>query len=313
MKRVIVTGADGFVGSNIVASFLQAGWFVYALDLAYRNPAFAAQSTRNLRLIGSDCAVLPSLEADALIHAAAITATPVERGETPEANLRANIEPMLSVMEYANRQGIGRSVYISSTAALGITPTTLIDETRSPRPGAVYGLAKAIMESAIEAMRRGYARDFLCARLGAIYGPCEFARPTRPKLSLAARMILAALTRKEIIVRRPDERRQWTYAPDIGRALIALVEAEKPKHGLYNLACDARLSNLEVAAQIAEVLNGVSVRVAEEDAPGPPASQFGWLDNSRLRRDIGFSDWRPMSERTLEPTLQSIRTRISDA
>ena len=47
-------------------------------------------------------------------------------------------------------------------------------------------------------------------------GPYEFARATRPKLSMVARMMIAALTREEIIVDRPAERRQWTYAPDIG-------------------------------------------------------------------------------------------------
>ena len=313
MKRVIITGAAGFVGSNIVAAFLEAGWFVYAADLEYKKPEFSRRSTDSLQLVGSDCLDLPALDAEALIHAAAVTATPAERGETPEANLRANIEPMLSVMEYANRQGIGRSVYLSSAAALGLTPARSIDESRSPQPRSVYGLAKAIMENTIETMRRDYRREFICVRLGAIYGPCEFARATRPKLSMVARMIIAALTRGEIIVDRPAARRQWTYAPDIGRALVALVDADKLDHGLYNLCGDARPSNLDVAAQITELLSGVALRIAEAEAPEPTAASFGWLDNSRLRRDIGFSDWTGMSAPTLEATLRSIRLRMTDA
>lgn len=313
MKRVIITGAAGFVGSNIAAIFLEAGWLVYAVDRRQANPAFAGPSSERLRIIASDCSDLPPLNADLLIHAAAITATPAERGETPEANLRANLDPLLSVMEYAERQRIARSVFISSAAVFGSAPSMSIAESAPKQPGSVYGLAKSIMEDAVETMRATCQRDFVCVRLGAIYGPNEIARSTRPKLSLVGQMIGAALNHSEIVVQRPQEQRQWTYAPDIGRGLIALAEAEALDHGLYNLAGDERRSNLEVAEQIAKLAGGVSVRIDQEEAPEPGSSSAGWLDNSRFRRDIGFSDWTPMSERTLETTLRSIRTRTTDA
>ena len=80
MKRVIVSGANGFVGANIVAACLEAGISVSAVDLGFDNPAYSAFSGENLQLIKADCAELPPLAADALIHAAFITATPEERG-----------------------------------------------------------------------------------------------------------------------------------------------------------------------------------------------------------------------------------------
>ena len=313
MRRVIITGAGGFVGSNIVAAFLDAGWLVYAVDRTDAKPAFAELSTERLQQIVSDCSDLPPLYADILVHAAAITATPGARGETPEANLRANIDPLLSVMEYAERQRIARSIFISSAAVFGNTKPMPIDESRPTRPRNVYALAKLIMEDTVSTMRATYQRDFFCVRLGAIYGPNEIARSTRPKLSLVAEMMGTALNQGEIVLRQPQERRQWTYAPDIGRALIALADVDKLDHGLYNLAGDERLSNLEVAKELAEVVGGVSVRIAQEEASETAPSGSGWLDNRRFRRDIGFSDWTPMSKRTLGATLKSIRARISNA
>ena len=59
MKRVIVTGANGFVGCNIVAAFLEAGWVVNAVDRVFENPAYSHLSAERLRLIESDCANLP--------------------------------------------------------------------------------------------------------------------------------------------------------------------------------------------------------------------------------------------------------------
>ena len=313
-KRVIVTGANGFVGCNIVAAFLDAGWVVNAVDHVFDNPAYSHLSAERLRLIASDCANLAPLAAEALVHAAAITATPAARGESPEANLHANLDSLLSIMEYAHRQRIGRAVFISSAAVFGSTPATPIDETRPPQPLGVYGVAKALLEDVVETMRHEYGRDVACARLGGIYGPYEFVRSSRPKLSLVAQMISAALGRRMIEVVRSEEQRQWTYAPDIGRALVALMNAEKLSHGLYNLACGERLSDLEVARQLASLIDGLTVRnAAGEEVPDPPSSRLGWLDNSRLRRDVGFSDWTNMSERTLEPTLDSIREGIANA
>ena len=313
MRRVIITGAGGFVGSNIVAAFLQAGWLVYAVDLTEAKPAFAEASSAKLRTIVADCSNLPPLNADMLIHAAAITATPEARGETPEANLRANCDPLLSIMEYVGRQGIGRSIFISSAAVFGNTPPAPLDESRARKPRNVYGLAKSIMEDAVSTMRRAYGRDFVCVRLGAIYGPNEVVRSTRPVLSLVAQMMDAALKHSEIAMQRPQERRQWTYAPDIGRALIALADADVLDYGLYNVASDERLSNLEIAKQIAEMAGGVSLRINPAEVSERASSGAGWLDNSRLRADIGFSDWTPMSGSTLEATMQNIQPRLRDA
>lgn len=313
MRRVIITGANGFVGSNIAAEFSQADWLVYAVDRIEAKLGVAGLSTGRIRQIVADCADLPALNADLLIHAAAITATPEERGEEPEANLRANIDPLLSVMEYSERQRIPRSVFVSSAAVFGEAPDPPFDESSPRRPRTVYGLAKTFMEDAVAMMRRVYRREFVCVRLGAIYGPNELVRATRPKLSLVAQMIGEALKEGEIVVNQPLQRRQWTYAPDIGRAMIALADAEPLNHGLYNLAGDERLSNLEVARQIAGIMDGLPLRIKRTEASERGSSNAGWLDSSRFRADIGFGDWTKMSKSTLDATLQSIKSGMSNA
>ena len=180
MKGVIVTGANGFVGCNIVAALLKAGYAVTAVDLAFDNPAYGQMPAGNLRCLTADCVKLPPLKAEALIHAAAVTASPEARGESPEDNLRANIEPLLAVSAYAQRQGIGRTIFISSTAVFGNAPAAARGEADPPRPLGVYGVTKALLEHTVATLRLEYGRDALAARLGAIYGPWEYARSTRP-------------------------------------------------------------------------------------------------------------------------------------
>ncbi len=312
--RVIVTGANGFLGANIVAACLDAGVAVAALDLTFDNPAYTRFASENLQLIESNCVEMPAIAADALIHAAFITATPEERGETPESNLRANIDPLLSVMEYARHHGVGREIYVSSAAVHRCTPESVVFESLPQRPLGVYGVAKSLMEQLVETMRSVHGRDCLCVRPGSIYGPYEYRRSTRPRLSNVALMMISALTRREIVVDQPDERSEWTYAPDIGRALIALLKADSLNYALYQVASGDVISNMELSQRIASLMDGVIVRFAEPEAQRvAQRKETRILDTSRLAQDVGFSDWSKMSELTLRRSLESISASAADA
>ena len=314
MKRVIVTGANGFVGCNIVSALSKKGWRVCALDREFDNPAVANWNRNRVESVSASCADMPLIPADALVHAAFVTATPEDRGETPEDNLRANIEPLLQVMAFAEAQAIRRSVFISSNAVYRNTPATTIDETRPPNPLGVYAVAKTLMEHTVDTLRHVHRRDMVCARLGGVYGSYEYGRATRPKLSMIGQMMHDALTKGEIIVSTPAEKRQWTLAEDIGRAIAALVEADSLNYSLYNLAGGERKSDLEIARMIQGLAEGVSLKVAPgNESPMPSPEKLGWLDNGRLKRDTGFSEWTAMSRDTLATVLASLAGQVSDA
>ena len=314
MKRVIVTGANGFVGCNIVVALAQGGWLVSALDLEFDNPAVASWDHDRVERLRASCADMPPIPADALVHAAFVTARPEERGESPEDNLRANIEPLLQAMEYAQAGAIRRSIFISSNAVFRHTPATLVDEMRPPDPLGAYGVAKTMMEQTVDTMRHWHGRDMVCARLGGVYGGYEFRRPTRPKLSMVGQMMQDALSKGEIVVSRPAELRQWTLAADIGRAIAALLGADMLRHSLYNLASSERKSDLEIARMIQGLVAGLRLRLpSANDSPTQSPVKLGWLDNSRLRRDTGFDDWTAMSQDVLARALTSLAGQVGNA
>lgn len=314
MKRVIVTGANGFVGSNIVSALAQGGWQVCALDREFDNLAAATWNQNRVERVQAHCADMPAMPADALVHAAFVTATPEDRGESPEDNLRANIEPLLQVMEYAEAESIHRCVFISSNAVFRKTPATLVDEMRPPDPLGVYGVAKTLMERMVDTMRHLHGRDIVCARLGGVYGSYEYRRSTRPKLSMVGQMMHDALSKGEIVVSTPAELRQWTLAADIGRAIAALLSAESLNHSLYNLASGERLSDLAVARMIQGLVEGVRLSLPSGyESPARSPEKLGWLDNSRLRRDTDFDDWTAMSQDALARALTSLAGQVRDA
>ena len=140
-------------------------------------------------------------------------------------------------------------------------------------------------------MRNRYGRDVYVRRgLAASTVLMNFPRASRPKLSMVGRMLHEALKQGEIKIERPDEQAEWTYAPDIGRALGALVEAESLNHALYQLASGERLSRLHIARQIQQRLSMGSAFASSTDteATEPPITRLGWLDTSRLEQDTGF-------------------------
>lgn len=304
MKRVIVTGANGFIGSNIVSELIPLGWRVYAVDLAFDNPACDTWDRARVDMINSSCESLPDLSADALIHGAFITASPEARGESPEQNLRANLDPLLGMMAYAEHNNIARSIYISSSGVYRTMPDTLIDETRPANPLGVYAVAKTMMENLVETMRTVYQRNMICVRLGNIYGRYEYQRDTRPFLSVIGQMIHDATTTGNIKVYRPAETREWTYSADIGRAVHALLTAGTLNYPLYHLASGERMSNLSLAYLIQSAIESATIEIVDETLDNKPKlTRLGTLDNSRLFQDTGFKDWTTLTSGILTPLL----------
>jgi UDP-glucose 4-epimerase len=297
-QRILVTGASGFVGSNIVQVLLDEGQRVIATDRAF-DPALVLQwqgqsSARGIELIECDAVHLPSLKVDTLIHAAAITASPQAYGQTPEQNFRANIEPMLAVLEWAQRNQVRRSLFISSSAIYINNAPGPYDETTLAASDGLYAVAKQTMEALVATLRHTYNRDLVVMRLSNIYGPNEQPRRTRPRVSVVAAMIQEAIETGRLRLSNEATARDWTFAPDIGQAALALLSADQLNHSLYNVASQQMFTPLEIAQTIQTLLPHVEIEFRQPTLA--ETSLRGYLVNERLRREVGFSAWTPFAE-----------------
>jgi UDP-glucose 4-epimerase len=293
-QRVLVTGAGGFVGRNIVRALLQAGHHVLALDRHFDRdvePAWRASAPGLCELIPGDVENLPAVAVDAVVHGAAITASPDEIGVTPEAHYRANLDAVLHVLDWSRRQGVRRAVVISSGAVYRATAPGPVDEQRPTSPLGLYAVAKDAAEKLVETLRAEYGRDVISVRLSNIYGPYERARASRPRISLVAKMVQAALDQGNLAVYREDPALDWTYAPDVGRAIDCLLAAPELRYHLYHVASGQQLTALDIAQAIQAALPHVSLDVrAGQDSR---RSRLGYLSSDRLRAELGFEDWTP--------------------
>ena len=287
MTRVLVTGANGFVCRNIVFTLLAAGCSVIAVDRAFDPRLAEAWAHADVTLVLSDLTQLPDLNADFVIHGAAITADPAA-GQTPEDHFRANVNPALMLLDWARDHAVQRLVFISSSAVFRGSPVAnLTEDTPVATDGLLYAVEKYSVELLIAALKQAYQRDVVAIRLGNIYGAHEFVRATRPRVSLVARLIHEALTTGHVSIPVESSPTDWTYAGDVGRALLALLEKPTLSHALYHLTSGQALSAADILAALRAALPETNL-TADTTAAAPFR---GSMRPDRLLADTGFDHW----------------------
>jgi UDP-glucose 4-epimerase len=301
-RRVLVTGAAGFVGINLVRGFAEAGWGVIAT--ARRDPdplatAFLAPvSERVAWQLGdvTDERWLDRLVAggalDTIVHAAAVTPTDaVERGATRQV-VDTNLVATLSVLEAVRTHAVPRLLFASSTGLYaGAARHAARREDEVLEPHNLYALCKFASERLVSAYVALHGCSAASVRIGSVYGPMERATRSRTGLSLVASLVAAAEDARPTRVSHPDVGRDLIHAYDVARAFVRLAEAPHLRWGVYNLAGGVPLT---VAAVLDELtsLTGVpwtSSDVDEADVGLTPGHHRDHVDLTRLEADTGFT------------------------
>ena len=302
--NVLVTGAAGFVGLNIVRRLAERDARVVAL--ARRPPDEAA-----LRFLGPlaervtwanvdvrDRAALTQVAADAhidsLIHAATVTAPLSVEKADPATILDINLGGTINALEAARQAGVRRFVFISSTGIYG-SPDDPSQPIREDRPLAISSLY-TIGKQAGEALCRRYAELFglsaVSGRLGNAYGPMERATQSRTGMSVVYLLAHAALRGQPVRVHGAERTRDFCYSDDVADAFARLALADTLHHDVYNVAGDFAAPVREVLDVLTDLLPGFRWQPADANAADVltlPASARGTLDMSRLREDVGFT------------------------
>lgn len=299
IQRILVTGAGGFVCSNIIPVLLDYGYHVIALDRAFDAALRDEWLTRwndQVELIESESTAIHNIQADAILHGAAVTAGPEEAGQSPEDNFRANLEPLLAALDWARQQKAQRAIFVSSSAVFSVSEGENTEDTPTI-PRGIYAVAKQTTESLIQTLFEEYTGDVLTIRLSSIYGIGEQSRPSRPNTSQVSGLVHEALETGQLTLHRESLARDWTFASDLGHALHQLLQLNKPRHALYNLASGERLTALAIAQAIQAVLPHVKLNILEPPDPKmASATRRGWLSSLRLRQETGFDNWTPFAE-----------------
>jgi dTDP-glucose 4,6-dehydratase len=314
VKRFLVTGGSGFIGSNLVRMLLARDpghevWNLDALTYAGRGGnladlegepryRFARFDVCDLGRASVPQPDLPAEPFDAVFHLAA--ESHVDRSTVEAVDfVRTNVLGTQAVVDWVRSGRARRLVHCSTDEVYGsLGPRGRFRETTPLAPNSPYAASKAAADLLVLAAVRthgGGALDAVVTRCSNNYGPFQFPEKLIPL------MILNALAGEPLPVYGDGRQvRDWIHVEDHGEGLIAAFERGRSGE-VYNLGGSAERENLAVVkAILAAVGRPESLIRLVEDRPGHDRRYA--IDASRARRDLG---WRPRRrfERGLRETI----------
>jgi len=169
--RVLVFGAAGFVGRNLVSSLAKSKHETLACD-AVENP-FGPQ-TKYLRVDVLDRArVFDTVKGcDSVVH---LAASPLVASiQDPAQNMRVNIEGTLNILDAARKHDVKKLIYSSASSVIGMPKYNPVDEEHPCVPKTPYAVAKKACEDYLRVYRELYSLHYVIFRFFNLYGPWQF-------------------------------------------------------------------------------------------------------------------------------------------
>ena len=312
---VLITGATGFIGVNLVEALLARGDSVVLVSPLSirpdpeRNPRGSPPAAFEVlsRLPGTlhpvigdvtdEAAmdrVFSEFQPDKVIHGAAITPGTAREREQARLTSEVNFMGTLSVLEAARRAKVDRFVYLSSGSVYGLNAFTageLDEETTVPLPDTIYSITKYAGERLSLRYRNIWDMDVVAARLGTAFGPWEWDTGVRATLSIILQITTHAAHGRQAVLPDIVGRKDWAYSRDIAGSTVAILDAASLSHQVYNLGPGVTWTVDDWCDRLTTAFPGFSHRRAE---PGEePNVGYGTGDRAlfairRLVEDVGY-------------------------
>lgn len=303
-RSVLITGAAGFIGINLVRAFAGAGYRVSAHD--HRPPSREAAgflsgqdglvswARGDIRDAGHLDGVLGDSRPANVIHAAAITPAD-EEVETERARdiFEVNLLGTVALLEASARYGVGRLIVLGSCSAIsaGGQLGNPIPEGLTGSPEGLYGVSKLAQELAVRRLGALLRLNALNVRLSQPYGPMEQPGPDRSAISPIGEWIEAAAAARPVEYVDPDAAQDWLHIEDLVRAIVILAAAPEPRYRSYNLGYGALTPVREVIAAIGRAFPDAEFRHVPGAKPNRnllPTALRPPLPAMRLADEFGY-------------------------
>lgn len=306
MRRALVTGAHGFVGSHLAAALLESGAEVRVLDRPEPRTADVGGPRRSaLDLLGiraevelaeADLCDAEGVEAavggcDSVFHLAAQTIVGVAR-ESPRETFEVNVRGAWNVFEASRREGVERVVFASSDKAYGVSPELPYREDFALRAAFPYDASKAAADIIARSYAGAYGLPIAVTRFANVYGggDLNFSR-------LIPEVAVAVVDGRSPVIRSDGSpERDFLHVDDAVAAYLAIVDALDrgvARGEAFNAGGERPHSVREVVELIAEIAGtGVEPDFQGEGTPDGEIDRQ-YVDSSKLR---GLTGWRPEVE-----------------
>jgi UDP-glucose 4-epimerase len=296
-RRVLVTGAGGFIGSHLVERLAAEGIAVRAL-LRYSSRSDAGnldflppELLRNVEIIRGDLRdphfMLDACDkVDVVFHLAALIGIPYSY-EAPVEYVAGNVAGTLNVLEAARRQRVSRVVHTSTSETYGTAQYRPIDEKHPLVAQSPYSASKVGADKLAECYHKSFDLPVVTVRPFNTYGPRQSARAV-------VAVILSQLVggRSELRLGALSPQRDLTFVEDTVAGMLALGACEAAVGRTVNLGTGEALSIGDLARLCMRIVGReIPVKVEEERLRSADSEVLALVSDNRLARQL--CGWRP--------------------
>jgi len=258
LKRVLVTGADGFIGSHLCGVLKKKGYEVFDLEGADIRDPEAVLS------------VLKKCKPDGVFHLAAII-----NSENNNGFFDVNSRGTLNLLEACKIAGVRNFIYSSTMMVYGKPQYLPVDEKHPVYPETFYGLSKRIGERLVEFYSKNYNLNAVILRYSGVYGPGK-------KQGAVPNFIANALQGKPLEILE-DINWDIVHVSDVAKAnASALEEAQGLKFEIINIGSGKEIGIKELAKKIIGISKSKSKIIIPEQSLPPPHFYFNITKAEKL-------------------------------
>ncbi|HMZ53356.1 MAG: NAD-dependent 4,6-dehydratase LegB [Azonexus sp.] len=310
-KNVLVTGADGFIGSHLTEMLVRAGAEVTALSQynSFNNWGWLedVDLSRNVKVVCGDirdphfCRTIVQ-GSDTVFHLAALIAIPFSY-VAPDSYVSTNIQGSLNLVQAARDLGVRRFIQTSTSEVYGTAQYVPINEEHPLQPQSPYSASKIAADAMVMSYFLSFGTPVTIVRPFNTYGPRQSARAVIPTVIT---QLLSGKDRLHLGSLHPT--RDFNYVEDTCRGFLELAGCPDAVGKTVNVGSNFEISVGDTVALIQEII-GTKVPVETDDQrlrPERSEVERLWCDNSKIRALTGFSPRVGIKE-GLERTVEWLR------
>ena len=316
MKKVLVTGADGFIGSHLVETLLEQGYDVKAFVL-YNSfntwgwlDSFPKEKLDKIEIFTGDVrdpnAVRQAAkDVDAIFHLAALIAIPYSY-YAPDAYVDTNIKGTLNVLQAARDLNIDRVLVTSTSEVYGTAQYVPIDEKHPFQGQSPYSATKIGADRIAESFYRSFELPVTIVRPFNTFGPRQSARAVIPTIIT---QLLSG--KKEIKLGSLTPTRDFNYVKDTAMGFVEIFKSKKTIGEEINIATQKEISIGQLAEELIKQINPEAKIICDEQRLRPEKSEVNRLlgSNAKIKE---LTAWSPKFsfEQGLAETIDFLKNNL---
>jgi NAD dependent epimerase/dehydratase len=291
--KVLVTGADGFIGSHLTEMLLDKGYRVKALSYynSFNNWGWLEGIKHpDLEIVTGDvrdphfCKYITA-NVEQVFHLAALIAIPYSY-VAPDSYVDTNIKGTFNICQAAKENGVKLVVVTSTSEVYGTAQYVPIDEKHPKQPQSPYSATKIGADAIAMSFYNAFELPVIIARPFNTYGPRQSARAIIPTI-----ITQIAKGKKEIRLGDLTTTRDFNYVKDTCKGFIELSRCKAAIGQEVNIASNHEFSMLDTFNMIAKIIGSDVQFVEDEQRLRPKNSEVFrlWGDNSKIKSLTGYT------------------------